>query len=235
MVSLDEAVIARYVYHGEKFEILVDPYLAAKLKEGQDIDIDELLAIDTVFKDAHKGEKAPEELLKKIFGTTDIKEIAKIIIKKGHVQLTAKQREEIREQKKRQIINIICRNTINPQTDTPHPPQRIKRAMEELRINIDIYKSAEEQVPDIVKKLKRLLPIKFEKRDIAVKIPPEYASKVYNMLYNFGAVKQEEWQPDGSLIVLIEIPSGLESEFYAQLNKATKGTVLTKVVKKYDV
>ncbi|WP_423793106.1 ribosome assembly factor SBDS [Methanocaldococcus indicus] len=234
MVSLDEAVIARYTSHGEKFEILVDPYLAAKLKEGIDVDMDELLAIDVVYRDAHKGEKAPEELVKKVFGTTDIKEIAKIIIKKGTVQLTAKQREEIKEQKKRQIINIICRNTINPQTDTPHPPQRIERAMEELRINIDIYKSAEEQVPDIVKKLKRLLPIKFEKRDIAVKVPPEYASKAYGFLYKFGAVKQEEWCSDGSLIVLIEIPSGIESEFYNELNKITEGNAITKVVKKYD-
>ncbi|WP_456472713.1 ribosome assembly factor SBDS [Methanocaldococcus sp.] len=234
MVSLEEAVIARYSSHGEKFEILVDPYLAAKLKEGQNVDFDELLATEVVFKDASKGEKAPEELLIKVFGTTDIKEIAKKIILKGQVQLTAKQREEIREQKKRQIINIICRNTINPQTDTPHPPHRIEKALEELRINIDIYKSAEEQVPEIVKKLKRLLPIKFEKRDIAVKIPPEYASKAYSFLYKFGAVKQEEWGSDGSLIVLIEIPSGIESDFYAQLSKITKNNFQAKVLKKYS-
>ncbi|ENN96573.1 RNA-associated protein [Methanocaldococcus villosus KIN24-T80] len=208
MVSLEEAVIARLTAHGEKFEILVDPYLAAKLKEGLNVDMDELLAIDVVFKDANKGEKAPEELLMKVFGTTDVKEIAKKIILKGHVQLTAKQREEIREQKKKQIITIICKNTINPQTDTPHPPHRIEKALEELKINIDIYKSAEEQVPEIIKKLKRVLPIKFEKRDIAVKIPPEFAGKAYNVLHHFGSVKQEEWANDGSLIVLIEIPSG---------------------------
>ena len=234
MVSLDEAVIARYSSHGEKFEILVDPYLAAKLKEGQEVDFDELLAVEVVFRDAHKGEKAPEELLSKVFGTTDVKEIAKKIILKGQVQLTAKQREEIREQKKKQIITIICKNTINPQTDTPHPPHRIEKAMEELKINIDIYKSPEEQVPEIVKKLKKVLPIRFEKRDVAVKIPPEFASKAYNALYQFGAVKQEEWLPDGSLIVLVEIPSGIEAEFYAHLNKLTKGNVQTKVVKKYS-
>ncbi|WP_017980995.1 ribosome assembly factor SBDS [Methanocaldococcus villosus] len=234
MVSLEEAVIARLTAHGEKFEILVDPYLAAKLKEGLNVDMDELLAIDVVFKDANKGEKAPEELLMKVFGTTDVKEIAKKIILKGHVQLTAKQREEIREQKKKQIITIICKNTINPQTDTPHPPHRIEKALEELKINIDIYKSAEEQVPEIIKKLKRVLPIKFEKRDIAVKIPPEFAGKAYNVLHHFGSVKQEEWANDGSLIVLIEIPSGVESDFYTQLNKITKGNFQAKVLKRYS-
>ena len=173
MVSVDKAVIARYQSHGEKFEILVDPYLAAKLKEGQDIDISEILAIEAVYKDSGKGEKASEDALLKVFGTTDVKEIAKQIILKGHVQLTSQQRKEMQEQKKKQIISLIVKNTINPQTDTPHPPKRIEKALEEARVNIDIYKSAEEQLPRIIKELRKILPIKFEKRDIAIKIPAE--------------------------------------------------------------
>jgi len=174
MVSLEKAVIARLQSHGEKFEVLVDPYLAAKFKEGQSIDISDILAAEAVYKDSGKGEKVSEELLEKVFGTTDIKEVAKKIILKGNVQLTAQQRKEMKEQKKKQIISLIARNTINPQTDTPHPPKRIENALEEIRANIDIYKSAEEQIPNIIKDLGRILPIKFEKREIAVRIPPEY-------------------------------------------------------------
>ncbi|MDK2790187.1 MAG: ribosome maturation protein [Methanothermococcus sp.] len=234
MVSLDKAVIARFQSHGEKFEILVDPYLAAKFKEGQKIDISEILAAEAVYKDSGKGEKVPEDLLNKVFGTTDVKEIAKKIILKGQVQLTAQQRKEMKEQKKKQIISIISRNTINPQTDTPHPPKRIENALEEARVNIDIYKSAEEQVPNVIKELRKILPIKFEKRDIAVRIPSEYAGTAYHTLHEYGTIKQEEWQPDGSLIVVIEIPSGIESEFYAHLNKITKTNVQTKILKRYD-
>ncbi|AEF96498.1 ribosome assembly factor SBDS [Methanotorris igneus] len=235
MVSVDKAVIARYQSHGEKFEILVDPYLAAKLKEGQDIDISEILAIEAVYKDSGKGEKASEDALLKVFGTTDVKEIAKQIILKGHVQLTAQQRKEMQEQKKKQIISLIAKNTINPQTDTPHPPKRIEKALEEARVNIDIYKSAEEQLPRIIKELRKILPIKFEKRDVAIKIPAEFAGSAYHILHQYGTVKQEEWQSDGSLIVVIEIPSGIEAEFYAHLNKVTKGNVQTKVLKRYDL
>ena len=233
MVSLEKAVIARLQSHGEKFEILVDPYLAAKLKEGQDINISDILASEAIYKDSGKGEKAPEDLLKKVFGTMDIFEIAKKIIIKGNVQLTAQQRKEMKEQKKKQIVSLIARNTINPQTDTPHPPKRIENALEEIRANIDIYKSAEEQIPNIIKDLKRVLPIKFEKREIAVKIPPEYSTSVYHIVHEYGSIKQEEWQPDGSLVFVIEIPSGIENEFYSHLNKIAKGNVQTKVLKKF--
>ncbi|EHP86579.1 ribosome assembly factor SBDS [Methanotorris formicicus] len=235
MVSVDKAVIARYQSHGEKFEILVDPYLAAKFKEGQNIDISEILAMEAIYKDSGKGEKSPEDTLLKVFGTTDVKEIAKQIILKGHVQLTSQQRKEMQEQKKKQIISLIVKNTINPQTDTPHPPKRIEKALEEARVSIDIYKRPEEQLPRIIKELRKILPIKFEKRDIAIKIPAEFAGNAYHILHQYGSVKQEEWQPDGSLIVVIEIPSGIEAEFYAHLNKVTKGNVQTKVLKRYGM
>ncbi|ABR55772.1 ribosome assembly factor SBDS [Methanococcus aeolicus] len=233
MVPLEKAVIARLQSHGEKFEVLVDPYLSAKFKEGQKLDISEILASEDIYKDSGKGEKVPDELLEKIFGTTDKKEVAKKIVLKGTVQLTSQQRKEMKEQKRKQIISLIARNTINPQTDTPHPPNRIEKVMEEIRANIDIYKSAEEQIPDIIKDIRRLIPIKFEKRDLAVRIPAEYSTTAYHSVSNYGTIKKEEWQSDGSLVFVIEIPSGIETEFYGHLNKITKGNVQTKILKRY--
>ena len=55
MVSLDEAVIARLKKGEEHFEVLVDPYAAANLIDGKDIDIIQNLAIDAIFKDSEKG------------------------------------------------------------------------------------------------------------------------------------------------------------------------------------
>ena len=79
MVKLEDAVTARFDSHGEKFEILVDPDLALELKKGNDVNLSDLLAVETVFKDAAKGtEQSPEEL-NKAFATTDVLEIAKKI------------------------------------------------------------------------------------------------------------------------------------------------------------
>ena len=63
MVSLEEAVIARLKEGENRFEILIDPKAAADLIDGKEVDILNSLAIDAVFKDAKKGEHAPEELL----------------------------------------------------------------------------------------------------------------------------------------------------------------------------
>ncbi|MCS3900668.1 ribosome assembly factor SBDS [Methanococcus voltae] len=233
MASLDNAVMARLQSHGEKFEIYVDPYLAAKYKENQSsADISDILASEHIYKDIAKGEKAPDELLMKVFETLDGKKIAEKILMKGQVHLTAEQRKEMQEQKKKQVISFIARNTINPQTDTPHPPKRIENAMNEARVSIDLYKSAEEQVNDVIKKLRLILPMKFEKREVAVKLGGEYAGTLYHSLAEYGTIKKEEWMGDGSLVFVIEIPSGIENEFYMFLNKITKGSVQTRVLKR---
>ncbi len=232
MVSLEKAVIARLKRAGEEFEILVDPYLARDLKEGKDVNFEELLAVEEVFKDAKKGIRASAEELQKVFGTTDVYKIAKKIIEEGDVQITAEQRKEMLEQKRKQIITFLSRNTVDPRTGAPHPPSRIERALEQAKVHIDIFKSVEAQIKDIVKALKPILPLRFEEIEIAIKIPPEYTGKAISALYNFGNVVQEEWQRDGSWICLMRIPAGMHGELMDLLGKVTKGEALTKIVRR---
>jgi ribosome maturation protein SDO1 len=138
------------------------------LRKGSDVDFGELLAATTVFKDAAKGSAQSPEVLSKVFGTTDIGVIAKRIVLQGEVQLTTEQRKAMREARKREVIEFISRNAMNPQTNSPHPPQRIEIALEEAKIHIDEFKSAEEQANEILKELKKIIPISFEKLKIAV-------------------------------------------------------------------
>ncbi|MEM1578199.1 MAG: ribosome assembly factor SBDS [Archaeoglobaceae archaeon] len=232
MVSLEKAVVARLRKGGSDFEILVDPYLARDLKEGKEVDFEDLLAVDEIFKNARKGERASNEELQKIFGTTNVKEIAKTIIIEGEVQITAEQRKEMLEAKKRQIITFISKNAIDPRTNAPHPPARIERALEEARVHVDIFKSVEAQIKDIVKALKPILPLKFEEMEIAIKIPAEYAGKAISALYNFGGVTKEEWQKDGSWICVMKIPSGMYGDLMDLLGRVSKGEALTKILRR---
>lgn len=232
MVSLEKAVVAKLRKGGIDFEVLVDPYLARDLKEGKEVNFDELLAIEEVFKNARKGERVPVEELQKNFGTTNVREIAKKIILEGEVQITAEQRKEMLEAKKKQIITFISKNAIDPRTNTPHPPSRIERALEEAKVHIDIFKSVEAQIKDIVKALKPILPLKFEEIEIAIKIPAEYVGKSISALYNFGGVIKEEWQKDGSWICVMKIPAGMYGDLMELLGKTTKGEALTKILRR---
>lgn len=232
MVKLEDAVIARLETHGERYEVLVDPDLALELKHGKEIDLSQVLAVDTIFKDSKKGERASEERMKQLFATSDVLEVAKIVIKKGDIQLTTEQRRKMQEDRKKQIINIIARNGINPQTGAPHPPQRIEKAMEEARVHIDLSKTAEEHVQEVLKAIRPIIPIRFEERAVAAKIPAQYAGKAYSVVKSFGEIKKEEWQKDGSWVILMNLPAGVVDEFFDSLNSLTKGEVETKIIKK---
>jgi len=222
MVSLDKAVIARLKSYGETFEILVDSDLALEYKSGENIKLNDVMAVDNIFKDAKTGDKSSEESLKKVFGTDDVLAIADRIIKKGELHLTTEQRKRMLEDRKKQIVTTIARNAINPQTKLPHPPGRIEKAMEEARVDVNINESAKEQVDRIVKALQPIIPIKFGKIQIAVKIPANYAGKLHSTFREFGDVKKEEWV-GGEQYCVLEIPAGLQDEFLSKINNLTKG------------
>src|SRR3989338_8266772 len=160
MVRLEDAVIARIERFGEKFEVLVEPNLAMDLKKGKQVDFNELLATDIVYKSVSSGETQSPDSIKKAFETNDIKEIVKKIITKGDVQLTSEQRKAFIAKKKKEIIEYISRNAINPQTDAPHTPQRLELAFEELGIHVDPFKGRDEQLDGIISRLRTSLPIK---------------------------------------------------------------------------
>jgi ribosome maturation protein SDO1 len=231
MITLEDAVIARLEYFGERFEILVDPDLASDFKRGEDINIEDILAVEEVFKDAKKGDKASEEAMNKAFDTTDPLVVAANIIRKGHVQLTAQQRRDMQEEKRRMVVDKIAREAINPQTKLPHPARRIEIAMEEAKIRVDPFKSVDEQVNVTLKAIRRLIPIRIEKVKVAIHIPGDFTGRVYGIIPEFGKTLKEEWQQDGSWVAVVEIPGGMQDNFYQKLSELTHGQVETKLLK----
>ncbi len=230
MVSLDKAVIARYKHGKRNFEVLVDPEKADLIRSGAEEGIGDALAVEEIFEDTSKGKKATESNLMTVFSTTDVQEIAKGIIKEGEVQLTTEQRRKKVEEKKRMVINQISRISINPQTNTPHPPQRIEIAMQEAKVHIDPFKPVDELVRETVKAIRPIIPIKIEEVRIAIKIPAAYSGRVYEIKKNYNVTK-EEWEGDGSFIALLRVPAGMRDELFSFLNGITKGEVQTRIVK----
>jgi len=222
---------ARISRSGEKFEILVKPDPALEYKMGKQLEISQLLAIDEIYSDAGKGTRASVEKLEKAFGTTDPIMVAEEIMKHGELQLTTDQRRQLVEDKRRQIVAFISRNCIDPRTGTPHPPIRIEQALAQVKFAIDPFKSADEQAKDIIDELRTLLPIKMEQMRVAIKILAEFAPKGYGAVKGYGTITREEWQADGALVAVVEMPAGLYGPFVERLGKITQGTIQTKVMK----
>jgi ribosome maturation protein SDO1 len=227
----DRYTLVRYAQAGEKFEILVDPDKGLAYKRHEIGDVSNALIIDTIFTDAGKGVKASREKLESAFGTSDPVKVAEIMFEKGTFQLTAQQRKAMTEQKLRQIVNIISRTYVDPRTKLPHPAARIENALEQARVSVDPFKDAEEQVKEIVKELRTILPLSVENIEIALKIPPEHATRAYGIVKGMGEIRREEWQSDGSWIAVVTIPAAMQGELFDRLGKATQGNLQTKIIK----
>ncbi len=225
-----DIITVKYESHGEHFEILVKPKEAFLFRSGKNIPISEIVVSDTIYKDVKKGQKASPSALKKVFGTTDFETIVRDILLKGELPLTSDQRKEILENKRKQIVDFIHRNAVDPKTNLPIPISRIEMAMEQARVQIDLNKDAEAQALQIIHELARIIPIKVARAILEIKVPPKYSPKVKSSLSNLGSVKRTNWLADGTLIAEIEIPAGAQEEVIDKLNSITKGEVEVKVV-----
>jgi ribosome maturation protein SDO1 len=225
-------VIVRYVSKGEKFEMIVDSELAWEYRLGKRTSLENILISDTIYKDANKGERATVASLQKVFGTTDVMKIADIIIKKGDLPITAERRNRLIEENRKKIINIITRNCIDSRTNAPLPPSRVENILKELKVRIDPFASAEEQATEIIKEIKKVIPIKIAKAIIQIQIPVEYASKTYNQIIaKMSTVVNSNWKNDGSWEGEVEIPAGIQETFIQKINEISNRKAIIKNIK----
>lgn len=215
--------LAKLKKEGETFEIVVDPDAAIDFKKGRITDLGSVLKSDEIFSDAKKGMLASTTKMKQLFQTEENEEVAKIILKTGEIQLSAEYRAKLVEDKRKRIVNTIHQNGVDPKTNLPHPVTRIENAFEEAKVKIDPQESEDKQVKEILKKLTTVLPIKFVTKEIHVRIPSQFAGKAYSTVANYSTIKKEDWLSDGSWAVTVEIPGGMETEFYEKISSVCQG------------
>lgn len=222
--------LARLKKGGETFEVVVNPDKAIFFRHNPTTDVNDALVYPQVYTDAKKGLLASEDHLKKAFNTADHVEAAKQILTKGDIQVTAEYRHQQIEQKRHRIIDIIRRQGVDPRTNSPHPLTRIENALNEAKVRIDEHTPAEQQVPDVLKALRPILPIKLVTKEIKLNIPAQHAPRALPAVKQYGKIIKENWQNDGSWHATVKIPGGLETEFYDKLNTLTHGTMTADVV-----
>ena len=117
---------------------------------------------------------------------------------------------------------------MDSQTGNPISPERIKNVLEEAHVNIK-DSPVENQIKEIISQISPLIPIKIETKNIKVNIPALFTGKVYNTINQYKL--QEKWKDDGSLEVILEIPSGIIMDFYDKLNSITHGSAISEEIK----
>ncbi len=250
--DLGKLIVAKRVKGKNTFEMIADPDEAWKAKKlvqdirnrkekeeplsvadvikNPEIDLFSIFQTFDLFQSVRKGDRYTNQEIEEAFGTLDGKTIAADFILEGEFAWTAEQRSQWLEKKRKQIVTILARNCINPQTKNPHPPNRIEKALEEAHVAIDINKTAEEQIEAILKQIQTVIPIRMESIQMAIKVPANYAAKAYNVIEKLAQITKSEWQTDGSWIGIVSLPAGLQMELLDKLNNLTHGRIQSKLL-----
>lgn len=211
-------------YRGDReFEILVEPDLAKETKlEGEKHDIQRLLFVQEIFEDAGEGKRASADDLEQEFGTKQVMEAAEEIFEKGDMQLTTEQKKDMREEKRKQLIDMIARRVQDPKTGNPHPPQRVENALEEAGFNINWNSDLEEEFDEAIDVLRPIIPVSLDEKTVVIQIPVDNTGRAYDKIQNVADVKEEDWGNE-FFRCKIEMPAGALSELIDQLQEITGG------------
>lgn len=222
MVSLDDAVIARFEKGGNRYEILVDPDLVAQWKENSEsVQFEEMLATDEIWSDVRAGDRPTSDALENVFGTTDLHDCVDRILREGSIQLTTAQRKQKVEEKRKQIVHAIATTATDPKTRGPHPPTRIENALAEARFSVDPFLSVERQVQDAVDAIRALIPLQFITVRLAFRVQGKDYGGVNQLLRD--SIQKEEWLSDGSWACIVECPGGMKSDLISRVAKRSSG------------
>ena len=220
------STLARIKKAGKHFEIMVDLDNALKVKKGLSTFVE--AEGDRIFSDVKKGNAAPSADLMAAFGTTDVAQIAVMIVKGGEVQTNQEHRDAEQDKRVKQVVDFLATNSIDPKSGHPHTPERIKSALEQAHVNIK-NTSIEGQMPEIMEALSKIIPIRIETRKVKITIPAMHTGKAYGVISQYK--ETENWKDTGDLEVVVSVPAGILMDFYDKLNSVTHGSALTEEMK----
>mmetsp|Transcript_1751 Transcript_1751/g.2478 ORF Transcript_1751/g.2478 Transcript_1751/m.2478 type:complete len:432 (-) Transcript_1751:371-1666(-) len=160
-VRLTNVAIVRLKRCGKRFEVACYKNKVMNWRNKVETNIDEVLQIDSVFRNVSKGVLAKNTDLVQAFGTDNQEECCKIILEKGDLQVSDLERELLYENLFRDIATIVTNKCINPLTKRPYPVGTIETAMKEtLHYAVKPSKTAKQQALDVIKKLQQHIPLK---------------------------------------------------------------------------
>ena len=210
------------------FETMVDLDNAMKLRKGGEVSMSDVIRDNAIYTNLGKGMKAGSAELEQAFGTSEFEKVVEQIVKKGIIEVSQKFRDEALEARRKQVVDFLVRNAIDGQTGRPFTPDTLQNALKDVGVKIE-NKNIENQITRIVDSLKQVIPIKIETKKLKVIVPAVHTGKAYGLLTEYK--EKEEWLSNGDLQITLNIPVGIQMEFYDKLNSITHGSAITEEIK----
>ena len=174
----------------------------------------------------------------------DQTEICKLILKKGDLQVSEKERQAQQEAMFKgvkvflfihkvihlfifslDIATVISNKCVNPETKRPYPVSIIEKAMKECHIAVKPNKTSKQQALDTIGKLQTTLPIERAMMRMKISSPLKASNKIRKYLQKqAGNVKVESEEKDGEQMVFTLLASpGLYRDMEHLVREETQG------------
>lgn len=147
-------------------------------RSGVEKDLQEVLQSNTIFLNVSKGNVAAEKDLVAAFGTDDLNAIAQLILEKGELQVSAKEREHEADNKFKDIACVIAEKCINVETKRPFPVGTIEQCLRDIHFSIHPTKSAKQQALEAIRELEKTLPIQRASMRLRILLPTKVGKAV---------------------------------------------------------
>ena len=141
-------------------------------RDKKETDLSEVLQTNTIFKNVVKGDIASQAELKEVFPKMTEEDIVKLILEKGVVQVSEKERVNTNTNIKKYIANIIVEKTYNYETGLPFPQDVISKVLEEIEFKIVDNQDAKKQALKAIKEIKekKIIPLDRKLMKISITI-----------------------------------------------------------------
>ncbi|BFZ18510.1 hypothetical protein BsWGS_21549 [Bradybaena similaris] len=221
---LTNVAIVRLKKGGKRFEIACYPNKVTSWRNKIETDIDEVLQTQKVYTNVSKGEFAKQAELKKIFDTDDEVEICKLILSKGELQVSEKERTAQLDGMFHEIATIVADKCVHPETKRPYPVTMIEKSMKSMHFSVKPSKNTKQQALEVIKQLTETGTLEIQRAHMKLRIlvPGKEGKKIREHIRKL-ALHIEEDNYDEELEMVILVDPGCYREVSDLVNAETKG------------
>lgn len=164
----------------------------------RETNLSEVLQMNKIYTNSAKGDLAKKEELDNFFPKMSYDDIVKMILDKGEIQVSEKERNLNIQNVKNDVANIIVEKTYNTETGLPFPINMILQVLDDINFQLKEDRDAKKQALKAIKMIidKNILPIERKYMQINVTIKnqkiqekdfPDFKTKFLNFLTEIHA------------------------------------------------
>ncbi|EGC34421.1 hypothetical protein DICPUDRAFT_94809 [Dictyostelium purpureum] len=225
--TLTNIAIVRFKKGAARFEIACYPSKVQSYRNKIEKDLNEVIQIHRIFTNVSKGVIAKKDELMKAFGTDNESEIILLILEKGELQVSSKERDNQSEQTFKDIATIVAEKCVNTETQRPIPVSIIEKAMRDVHYSIHPTKSSKQQSLEVIKQISTVIPIQRAQMRLNITVPPKEAKSLNRdkLMVLISKIEEEDHDEGLSIVCLVDPGSFRKIDEFVKQETKGKGFI----------